>query len=323
VTRRLNPQPTFIALAILVNLVASGMAHAVTDSSRHRLVAFGAAVDMILTVTGLYYWLVVRPGLRSKASLIFIAVMGLLRASYAVPEVIPGKALIMAGAEAALLGAIVLGWRRARTLKAAQPDGDPAERIREILAGIVPFSTAERALGGELSVLYYGFAWRARPHVSAGARPFTLHERGAWNDLFLFVGLASLLEVLPVHLIVSRFSLTAAWILTALSLYGALWAIALGRSFRLRPTLVGPEEIVVRFGLLFSLRIPLSAIRSITRSPIANAMPVPRRTPPTLFLEFARPLEVRKMFGFTRQITAIGISADDDHALERAIRERL
>src|SRR5579863_5203356 len=108
------PQLTFLAGAIAVNVVASMMAHGVTDPARHRLVAFGGAFDMTVTVTALYYWLVVRPGLRPKASLLFIAFLGLLRASFAFPEAIPFRMWIGAGSEIAMVAALVFGFRRWR-----------------------------------------------------------------------------------------------------------------------------------------------------------------------------------------------------------------
>lgn len=319
--RRLNPQLTFLGLAILVNVVASSFVHSVTDPARHRVVEFAAAGDMTVTVSALYYWLVVRPGLRPKSSLLFIALMGLLRASFAFPDAIPGKALIAGGAEVALIAALVLGFRRARRSKAE----DPVERIREILSGLIPVPTAARALAGELSVLWYAFAWRAQPHAPAGSQAFTLHQKSGFNDLILFVGLASLLEVVPVHLVVAHWSVTAAWILTGLSLYGALWAFALSRSFALRPTLVTADALLIRFGLLFSLRVPFTSLRTVSREPISGAMDaliIPRNSEPAFYLEFTEPLAAERMLGFTKRISAIGLGADDGNALYAEIAAR-
>ena len=93
--RHLNPQITFVLLAVLVNVLASGAVAHITDPARHRMAEWAATLDMTLTVTGLYYWLVVRPGLRPWNSLVFIAMMGLLRATTAFPTafpaVVPGK----------------------------------------------------------------------------------------------------------------------------------------------------------------------------------------------------------------------------------------
>lgn len=157
--RHLNPQITFVLLAVLVNVLASGAVAHITDPARHRMAEWAATLDMTLTVTGLYYWLVVRPGLRPWNSLVFIAMMGLLRAATAFPTafpaVVPGKLFLVAGAEIFLVAALVLGLRKARQMQTAAPDSDPVESINSVLASLIPFPAAARALAGELSVLYY------------------------------------------------------------------------------------------------------------------------------------------------------------------------
>jgi len=320
--RRSHAQVTFLAAAIAVNVIASLLAHGVTDPARHRMVATGAAFDMTVTVTGLYYWLVVRPGYRHGTSLLWIAFLGLLRASFAVPEVleaVPGKFWIGAGAEFALMAAMVFGVRRWRRHGLT----DPGERVEALLASAIPFAAAARVLAGELSILYYAFAWRAKPDVPPGARAFSLHKRGGAADLIMLIGIGSLLEAGPVHMVIAHWSPKAAWAVTALSLYGALWACALGRSFALRPTLVSEREILVRFGLLFSLRIPAECIRAIRRETLPGALAIPRKTSPARYIELTRPLEAHWMFGFTKQLSAVGLSADDEPGFEDALRETL
>ena len=103
----------------------------------------------------------------------------------------------------------------------------------------------------------------------------------------------------------------------------APWLVALGRSFSLRPTLVTNDEIVVRFGLVFSLRIPFSALRRVTREPIPGALVLPRNSTPNLYLEFEQPLEAERLLGITQRVTALGLCADDEIALTADLRGRL
>jgi len=285
-TRR--PQLTFLALALTIGVVAPLMA------AKHPRVAPAALFDMTVTVTALYYWLVVRPGLRPKASLIFVALLGLLRASFAFPALVRGRSLIAAAIELAVVGALV---------------GVPS------LRGAIPVPGIQRVLAAELSVLYYAFAFRARPDVPAGARPFTLHERSGIGDLLMALAPFSLLEIVPVHLLAAHWKVKLAWALTGVGLYGGVWAFALGRSFALRPGFVTGAEIVVRFGLLFSLRIPKDCVATVQREPIAGAVRVARNAAPNLYLGFTRPLEAERMFGFTKRVGAVALCLDDPAAL--------
>ena len=59
----------FLALALAINVAATMIA------SRHPQLAAPAALDMTVTVTALYYWLIVRPGLRPQKSLLFVALL--------------------------------------------------------------------------------------------------------------------------------------------------------------------------------------------------------------------------------------------------------
>jgi hypothetical protein len=286
----------FLALALAINVAATMIA------SRHPQLAAPAALDMTVTVTALYYWLIVRPGLRPRKSLLFVALLGLLRASFAFPHLVPGREFIAAALELLVMGTLAKVFLSA--------GDDPVSGIQTSLAGIVPFGTAGRALAGELSVLYYAFAWRAKSHVPAGARPFTMHKTSGIADLMLVIAPFSLLEIFPVHLLAAHWSRPLAWILTGFSLYGALWIFALGRSFALRPGFVTESEILVRFGLAFSLRIPKDCIETVQREPIADAMRVPRNSVPNVYIRFKQPLDAERMLGFKKSVSAIALCVD-------------
>jgi hypothetical protein len=287
---------SFLALALVINVAVTMIA------SRHPQLAVPAVLDMTVTVAALYYWLLVRPGLRPRKSLLFVALLGLLRASFAFPHVVPGREFILGVLELLVIGTLVRVFLSA--------GDDPVSGIQTSLAGIVPFGAAGRALAGELSVLYYAFAWRAKSHVPAGAQPFTMHKTSGIADLMLVIAPFSLLEIFPVHLLAAHWSRNLAWVLTGLSVYGALWIFALGRSFALRPGFVTESEILVRFGTAFSLRIPKECIESVQREPIADAMRVSRNGAPNVYIRFKQPLEAERMLGFKKFVSAIALSVD-------------
>jgi hypothetical protein len=309
--KRVSPRWAFLVLALLVNAVASGMAHAVSRPA----VQIAAAFDLTITVTGVYYWLIVRPGYRPGISLIGVAVFGLLRAAFAFPHVVPGGEWLAGAAECGLTAALIFGFRR-------QSSGDPVERLRGALAGILPFETAERALAGEFSVLYYAFGWTAKPHVPEGAEPFTVHRRSGFGDMVLCLGFAALMEILPMHLLLRRWSAVAAWTLTGLSLYGAVWLAGLYRSLDRRPGFAQPNAVVIRLGLFLTLRIPAGSVTSV--SSIGEARPgdllIPRGAAPNLRVEFAEPLEAERLFGMRKPVASVALAADDPEGVTAALR---
>jgi hypothetical protein len=302
IARRLfSPYVAFLSLTILISVLATYLAH----SSQQTPIKVGASLDLTFTVTFLYYWLLVRNGLRSHKSMLFIALLGLWRASFLFPQVVPGKVWIGAGVEVAVFSAVGAGLWRSRK---AVSNGDPIERLRNAFAGIVPVPAAARMMASECAVLYYAFAWRARPHVPSGAQAFTMHKRTMAGDLFYAMSLVSLIEIVPVHLLANRWSHVLAWTLTGISVYGAIWLIAMARAFHLRPSFVGPEGVTIRYGLLFQLQA--AEFRVATEAP-AGAWIVPRNTTASTYLEFAEPVTAELILGIPKTVTAIGISPDD------------
>lgn len=173
---------------------------------------------------------------------------------------------------------------------------------------------------GELAIFYYAFAWRARPHIPPDARPFTIHKRSGFGDLIIGIGLAAVFEILPVHLLLHKRSAIAAWILTALSCYAAVWLVGLARSLKLRPTLVQPTQATIRLGLFFTLKIPARAIVQIGPEPRPGAVTIPSQGTPNVCIEFSEPLEAHRIFGLRKRLTSLAIAADDPEALTTALR---
>jgi hypothetical protein len=321
--RRLSPYFSFLAPAVCISVIASILANSVADPARRALVGAAVSFDLTITVTALYYWLLVRPGLRSKTTMYFIGLAGLWRASFLFPDVIPGRIWIGGGVELVILAAVGTAlW----TSRNAVREGDPVERLRSAFVGLIPVPAAARMLAGEFAVLYYGFCtWRSQPHIPAESRAFTMHKRTFIGDLFMALAFVSLIEIVPVHLLMHRWSSTAAWILTGLSIYGAIWMMALGRAFALRPSFVDADGITLRYGLLFNLRIPIERILKILPAgeTMADAMIVPRGTSPSLYIEFTEPLDAEIILGLKKRITAIGISVDDPEGFEVATHDLL
>ena len=75
----------------------------------------------------------------------------------------------------------------------------------------------------------------------------------------VMLGLVAI-EAFAVHLMMSRFSLPAACILTALSVYAIIWMVAEARAVVLNPLLVGNDELVARWGMLARERVPLGPV---------------------------------------------------------------
>ncbi len=318
---RLRPgrQALFLLLAALIYLVDSQAVRLAIDPARRLRIAAGASVDLVLVVGLLYYWLLVRPGLRPRTGLIFVAVIGLLRASFLFPEGMLVKAALAGCAEAGLIAFVAVQISRSR--KQASDSGDPLVTIRNAVAAVIPFPAGARAITTEFSLVFYAmFGWRAQPHVPAGMHAFWLRESSDKAFLLATAALASIFEIVPVHLLVHRWSALAAWILTGISLYGMLWLLGLSRALVLRPALIGPETLDIRYGLIAHMHVRRSEIAGVER--VTSASPgvlvLPRGAAPNLEISFHQPVTLERLFG-SKNVSRIALCMENEGEFAAAL----
>ncbi|HTS29380.1 MAG TPA: hypothetical protein VMH81_26100 [Bryobacteraceae bacterium] len=308
----------FLAAALGINLTAFFLAHQVAKPP----VAYGAAFDVAVTVPLLYFWLVVRAGLQPAITLVPLFLVALIRATYVAPGLGWMRPVIGACAELAVL--TVLTVRVRRGLRVAGTGGDFLERVGLAASEVVPVAPAAELLAAEIAVLYFALgSWRSRPFVPAGARAFSIHERSSAGILFSAIGGLCLVESAVAHVVIQRWSVAAAWILTALSLYSALWLAAIARSFAMRPILVGGGELVVRNGMLHTLQVPLVKIKSVGRGSGDGAWCIPPLTDANVVVEFREVVTARGLYGLKRRVTQVALSVDDPEGFEAALNRTL
>jgi hypothetical protein len=315
----------FLALALAVNVSAMVMHRRATSSPRRAAVDVAILADMTITLPLAYWLLVARPRRQSAMAFAAVAALSTLRGlSY--QHLDPRVHLALGATLEIAIVAFVAGRVRAASRHAGAASGDPLERLRHAIEGLVPAPRVADVLAAEISVFLYAFgSWRSRPHVPAGAQAFTMHRRSGAATLFGVLAVMTLIESAVVHLIVAHWSGTAAWVLTGLSIYSAAWCVAMARALVLRPTFVESDGMVLRAGLLWTLRLRRKDIANMH----APAVGQPRRaqgyvrltalTAPTLILELASPQTARGLLGIERRVTRVGIAPDDLPAFIAAV----
>jgi hypothetical protein len=292
----------FVLLALAINAIDSAAMRAAVNSPRRMIVVTGAWFDMIVVVAALYYWLLVRSGIRGRWTVVPIALAGLVRAT-------SSKALVAGLCELALIAFVVVHLRGRRRTP------DPVEAIAGAMRRLFPPRLAG-ILATEFGILYYAlFSWRARPNIPPGATAFTIHKKSGHRDLLYAAALISVIEIIPAHILLHLWSQAWAWAATALSLYAGVWLIGLARSIDLRPSLAGPDFLEIRYGLLFRLHVPRERIAQVRRAGMDDkCAAVPRRSEPELCIELTGMLEAERLFGTRRMVTAVAVALDDGYS---------
>jgi hypothetical protein len=289
-SRRTNPVVLFGLFALLVNF---GLAWLLRYDHR-SVIAAASCADFLVSLPAIYYWLVVRAGAQPLVTIIPVLIGGLFRVAYIAPFSGATRLAIAATCECGMAWFLI---RRGRQSLAAQ------------------------MLLSEFTVLRYALAsWGMKPDVPSGGQAFSMHKNGGVATMFgLIAGLSSI-EAACVHLVVYRWSATGAWIVFALSLYGALLLLALARSFHLRPIVVTPHGVLIRSGLIWNVSVAAENIaRVATSSSDPEFFKVCGMAEPNVFLELHSSVLAEGFYGRRKSVRCIGISADEPGELLSAI----
>ena len=236
--------------------------------------------------------------------------------------------LLGAGAVAAELAIVVLVIRGvSRGARALGREGDDAlVAVRQLVERGLGTGAPARLLASEIAALWFATgAWRRPVPSYDGARRFAYDGRVGGIHAALLV--ATVVEVVAVHLLVSRWSDVAAWALTALALYGLLWILGDLRAVRLRPTTLDDHTLVIRTGLRWTMAVPRERIVAVHRRDWrhrfgagADELSLAVLGEPDVVIELDRPLEATGPFGITRTARRVGFSADHPDRVVEAIR---
>jgi hypothetical protein len=325
VQRARLPLTTFALVAACVYAADLSIARMRASLDRPELVTLGILADLVVVVPLAWYLLAVRWGGLRKLSLVPVVLASVAGAALALPQdrALLGQFLeaLAVPYEIGLFGWIALRvWRSSRRSRGTD---DMAERLREVAREVLPVRRAADMLAFEIAVLYYSlFSWRARPRVAPGGEAFTYHRKSAYGALLFALGMVTLAEVAPVHILLTRWSAVAAWVVSGLSVYGMLWFVADWRAARLRPVLLDEDALWIRTGLRWSARIPRERIAGVHRKLPPGAGPSLRAALPgasPLWIELTEIVSVTGPYSIERRARWIGVAVDDAERFQASV----
>ena len=317
------------ALALLIPLADMPLLPRIQTRGDAPLLAWGILADMMLVVP-LLLALSSRVRNRTQWHLARNATLGAAVVWLLLPQdVLPGLTILrqlstvfMIGAEAWLtIKAIRLITRLRHT-----PSISIDAAIQQSMTAVFGEGKLARFMRIEALMWYYAiFSWsRKSPTVSDG-EAFSYGKADGSASALLALFIISWMEPPIDHLVIHIWSHTAAWVITALSVYGSLLLIAEYRATRLRPTTLDAETLHIRRGLMISggdIDLPRNKIARITmhRGTVDRKLPhVAVRAgilaEPNLCIELSEPIMIANVFGRKKQVTQIYLGLDDAQKL--------
>ncbi|MEM8998308.1 MAG: hypothetical protein AAGF23_26225, partial [Acidobacteriota bacterium] len=295
------------------------------------LVAWGLTFDLVIVVPSLYYFLVVRAG-APAISVVPVTLLSLAAAGALIPrdhhQAVDALELAVIPLEVGLVGFLL--WQVRRMALAARGASDVPAELSALTRKLLGPGRASEMIASEAAVFYFALAaWgRRAPEARPGELPVTHDRRALYSTFFWGIMIAGGAELVGVHFLVMRWSDAAAWVLSALSLYGLAWLVGDYRAVRLQRSTVGDGVFSFRLGLRWAAEIPLASIervRSLTPSERASirtdkeTLTAVLLGEPNMLLELREPVAFRGPYGIRRRVDRVALTIDEPAAFETAV----
>jgi hypothetical protein len=289
-------------LFALISLTIVTICVLITRSAlSNDVAAWGVTFDLTLTIPLVWYFVVVKTGTAKPVTLIPVFVICMMLAAFVVPrgqqQFLHDLRYLSAPLEVV---AIILFAKRAA-----------AGNSR-----VAAFALAE------VEVLKYAlFSWRKQP----AEQGFTVHERNGWGVIVACILAMIGFESIGMHLLVQLWSVKAAWIVTGLDVYGALWLIGDYHALRLRPTYAKDGILHLRYGLRWNAEIPLDQIEAIDEIggeaewKRQGVLKMAMLDDPKYLVRLRQPITANGLAGIRRTIHAVAILPDDIDAFKQTL----
>jgi hypothetical protein len=236
-----------------------------------------------------------------------------------------------AWASAVLFGAleIVVMVQAIREVRALMRGSDGDRRsVHEVLTQVVENrmgrSTLSRVIAYELSMYAYAFTRRAQLPCS-GEDVYRDRGQANWRQLVWVLLILFVVEGAVVHLLLSRWSVVAAWVLAAMQVYGAIWLLADVEALRRYPICADAEGLELRLGMRVRARIDWKDVEGVTEveKEVEGALRCYLSGSPNLLLVMKEPLTATIALGLERSTQHIALALDEPARFVEMVRRRL
>jgi len=228
--------------------------------------ALGITLDLLLTIP-LIYFLLIRNTSIPKTTIVPLMIIGLIIGSIILPSenqyyLTLFKIWVFPVIEMTMIGFVIFNIRKAikKFKKNKAYTFDFFSTLKETCYEILP-KKAVIPVVTEIAVFYYGFIyWKKR---NLNKNEFSYHKNSGTISLLVAIIFIIGIETVAFHFLLLKWSDTAAWILTFLSIYSAIQIFGFLKSIIKRPISIEDNKLKLRYGILSEVTIDLNEIETI------------------------------------------------------------
>lgn len=303
-------------------------------AQRPDLMAFASTVDLTLIIP-VAYFLFIRKTKIPKVTIIPVFVLSMVAAYQIIPnenhQTLDYLKLALPIFELGVMSIMI--WNIRKTFLAYKAQKRSVRRqgfletVHQAAAKAYGPGAFANVLATEVSMFHYAIiGWNPMKEAPKGQQ-YTYHKDNGYTAFFAVAIFAVVVETAVLHLLLMQWSLTAAWILTGLSIYSLFFVIGDFNAIRKRPIYLSDEAIKVRVGFRWRMDIPFEMIESITlRTPdkekeeFANLILAGEAN---VAIKLKEEMTAEGLYGIKKRLDRLAIHIDDKHGFKAAVEERM
>ncbi|MDN5284086.1 MAG: hypothetical protein JWR38_360 [Mucilaginibacter sp.] len=321
---RINRHMALITLiALLIFVGGPLLLHTVSAAVKDKI-ANGLLADFVITFPALYHLIIIRPLKKSTRSLFIVISICSAIAYLVLPphqkEYILQVRKLSILAELLFIIYAITKINRLRTFYKVHQVvlADPIYNLRSAMADALGDSLGVKIIAAELAVLRYGLlCWLRGTSGLKQSLSFSTHKQFGYVALWCVLFIAMMVEVTAFHLLLLKWSATAAMIITILSLYGAIILVADLSAILKRKTQVSDDQLLLQVGLRWRAITGLNNISSIKKisgdyySETDYFKGGIIKSAGNLLINFKQPIQIDKLYGPSKEFDTILMNIDD------------
>lgn len=265
----INKNLIFFGIPILFISMLALLAKSSFFEIHPNRLSIGITIDLVLTIPVIYLVLIRKTSI-PKTTVVPVMIVGMLIGSIILPEenqfyLELFKTWILPIVELSLVSYIIYNVSKAvkRYKSNKNETTDFFTTLKTTCYGMLP-KMAVIPVVTEISVFYYGFVhWKKR---ELDENEFSYHKESGTITLLVAIIFIIAIETFVLHILLAKWSVIAAWILTWVSIYSGVQLFGFLRSMYKRPIVITNGKLFLRYGIMNETIINMDNIDSIELS---------------------------------------------------------
>ena len=229
--------------------------------------SIGITFDLLLTVPVIYFLLIRKTSI-PKTTVVPFLIIGMIVCSAILPVqnqyyLDLFKTWMFPIVELSIVSYIIYNVTRAIKRYRINKSGDEIDfftTLKNTCYEILPKKVVIPVVT-EIAVFYYGFIyWKKR---KLNENEFSYHKDSGTVSLLIAIIFIVAIETIVLHMLLQKWNVTVAWILTFLSIYSGIQLLGFLKSMTKRPISIKDGKLYLRYGIMNETTIDLKSIDSI------------------------------------------------------------